>query len=213
MMPTQLLAKIERRIAAVIPFKPRVCQLPFPIVSITFDDFPRSAWTAGGALLNERGIHGTYYLCGGLVASTWEGIEIAARSDISALVGCGHELGSHTFGHARLQRFRAASIKNEIDRNAMAIREIVPGYTARTFAYPYGEAGLVAKRIAAGRFLAARGIKPGVNRGLIDFSQLHACSLDHGSYRVTDLETLLEQAVSQRGWLILYTHDVSYNCG
>jgi peptidoglycan/xylan/chitin deacetylase (PgdA/CDA1 family) len=33
-----------------------------PVGSITFDDFPKSAWTQGGAVLAKHGMRGTYYI-------------------------------------------------------------------------------------------------------------------------------------------------------
>jgi peptidoglycan/xylan/chitin deacetylase (PgdA/CDA1 family) len=32
-----------------------------PVISFTFDDFPRSALVKAGAILRERGLAGTYY--------------------------------------------------------------------------------------------------------------------------------------------------------
>ena len=38
-----------------------------PIVSFTFDDFPRSAYSVGGAMLEKFGARGTYYVTAGLM--------------------------------------------------------------------------------------------------------------------------------------------------
>jgi peptidoglycan/xylan/chitin deacetylase (PgdA/CDA1 family) len=35
-----------------------------PIATITFDDFPKSAWTTGGRILEEAGVRGTYFVAG-----------------------------------------------------------------------------------------------------------------------------------------------------
>ncbi|URK86924.1 polysaccharide deacetylase family protein [Rhizobium sp. RCAM05350] len=37
-----------------------------PIVSFTFDDVPDTALTNGAAILEKYGVHGTFYIAGGL---------------------------------------------------------------------------------------------------------------------------------------------------
>ncbi|MGZ6012840.1 MAG: hypothetical protein ACXWK0_13450, partial [Caulobacteraceae bacterium] len=46
-----------------------------PVVSFTFDDFPRSALTEGGGVLRERGWAGTYYAAGGFCGRRVEGLD------------------------------------------------------------------------------------------------------------------------------------------
>ena len=36
------------------------------VFSLSFDDFPETAWTEAGPILAEHGIQATYYVCGGL---------------------------------------------------------------------------------------------------------------------------------------------------
>src|ERR1041385_7997293 len=40
---------------------------PTPLISFTFDDFPKSALTTGGAILGRFGLRATYYACLGLM--------------------------------------------------------------------------------------------------------------------------------------------------
>ena len=44
-----------------------------PFISFTFDDFPRSAWLTGGAILERFGVRGTYYASLGGVSRWQEG--------------------------------------------------------------------------------------------------------------------------------------------
>ncbi len=53
-----------------------------PIVSFTFDDFPRSAYTVGGAILEEFGARGTYYATAGLMNRSNELGELFVRDDV-----------------------------------------------------------------------------------------------------------------------------------
>src|SRR5947207_3069984 len=70
-----------------------------PIISFTFDDFPRSAWLTGGAILERFGLRGTYYASLGLMGKTAPTGAICLPEDVRALAERGHELGSHTFDH------------------------------------------------------------------------------------------------------------------
>src|SRR6202012_2766789 len=40
------------------------------VASITFDDFPKSAWDQGGAVMARHGVRGTYYTAGGFCGRT-----------------------------------------------------------------------------------------------------------------------------------------------
>ena len=50
------------------PNRPR-STWPGGVVSFTFDDFPRSAWSNGGAVLEEYDVRGTYYAAMGLAGT------------------------------------------------------------------------------------------------------------------------------------------------
>src|SRR3954467_10976105 len=70
-----------------------------PLISFTFDDFPRSALFAGGEILNRRGLAGTYYAALGLAGRQTRSGQIFEMADLQQLVRQGHELGCHTFAH------------------------------------------------------------------------------------------------------------------
>src|SRR5687768_7929608 len=70
-----------------------------PLISFTFDDFPRSALDVAGEILKQRGVAGTYYASLGLMNRDSPVGPIFGESDLVRLVGDGHELGSHTFSH------------------------------------------------------------------------------------------------------------------
>jgi len=70
-----------------------------PVISFTFDDFPRSALLNAGAILRERGLAGTYYASFGLMGRKTTTGEIFTRDDLGELVQQGPEVTSHTFDH------------------------------------------------------------------------------------------------------------------
>src|SRR5205823_2244619 len=57
----------QRKAASLVFRRPFVISPTRPLISFTFDDFPRSALLAGGAILNRFGVAGTYYVSLGLL--------------------------------------------------------------------------------------------------------------------------------------------------
>jgi peptidoglycan/xylan/chitin deacetylase (PgdA/CDA1 family) len=184
-------------------------QLDQPVVSFTFDDFPRSALAEGGRILRERGWTGTYFAAGGFCGRQVDGLDYFSRDDLVQAADEGHEIGCHTFGHLRLPETAPADIATDLDRNAAFIAEAIPGHRLSSFAYPYGDLDLGRKALLARRFPICRGIWPGINAGRMDFAQLKAVPLERRSLDSLDVEAWLDKAQAARGWLIFFTHDLS----
>lgn len=87
------------RSARAFPARPRHISLSAPIATVTFDDFARSAWTAGGKIVEEAGARATYYVSGSLCGQHIEGIEYFTETDLAEAHSRGHEAGCHTFSH------------------------------------------------------------------------------------------------------------------
>src|ERR1700744_6490478 len=139
-----------------------------PLVSFTFDDFPRNALTVGGKILKASGARGTYYTALGLMGATTELGEQFRRSDLDALLADGHELGSHTFSHVSCRKVTAERFREEGRRGQAAIDSLTGDQQRRNFAFPFGDITMHAKR-SAGRYVSsARGIWGGLNDGTAD---------------------------------------------
>ena len=86
-----------------------------PVVALTFDDGP----TAGRIdeiidALAARRIHATFFV---------NGVELAAMPEAGRrLVAAGHELGNHTYSHARMVFRSPGFIRDEIERTDSLIR-------------------------------------------------------------------------------------------
>lgn len=184
-------------------------RLDAPVVSFTFDDFPRSALTEGGRILRERGWAGTYFTAGGFCGRTVDGLDYFDRDDLVRAAEDGHEIACHTFGHLRLPDTRPEAIEQDLARNADFLAEAVPEHRLSSFAYPYGDLDLGKKALIARRFPVCRGIWPGINAGRMDFAQLKAVPLERNSLDRLDVEAWLDRAETERGWLIFFSHDVS----
>ena len=60
-----------------------------PVASITFDDFPKNAWTLGGPVLARHGVRGTYYTAGGFCGRTVDGTVFYDGDDLTRAGGGG----------------------------------------------------------------------------------------------------------------------------
>lgn len=167
------LGKLRRGMLASINRRTVVFQPHEAIVSFTFDDFPRSAYTAGGAVLEEHGVRGTYYAAAGLMNSNNELGEQFGPDDLNALLEKGHELGSHTFGHISSRSVSCSEFCADIEKGRRALQQLT-GMDAVNFAYPFGDATLKAKNTVEAVVASARGISPGLNDTELDLNHLRA---------------------------------------
>lgn len=207
-MPGKLSGSINRRLAPFVFRRTLRMRNRRPIVSFTFDDAPRSAYTEGAAILERAGACGTYYVCGGLCDTSAEGMEFIRSADFAQLNERGHELACHTFSHVRVPSLNREGIVAELDRNRQFVEAACADVMLRNFSYPFGDVSPASRLAAQSRFSSCRGINAGVNHGMVDLGLLKAISIYD---RVLDrkiVERHLDQAIRSNGWLIFYTHDV-----
>jgi peptidoglycan/xylan/chitin deacetylase (PgdA/CDA1 family) len=181
-----------------------------PLVSMTFDDFPRSAATTGAKILREFGVKGTYFVAGGRAGLHLDDLDQFTEDDLVAIAEEGHEIGCHTFSHLRLPMASRADIERDLALNDTYVHGLLGDYRMMSFAYPFGAANISSKAFLGRRFPFCRGIWSGINKGRVDFTQLRAVLLD---YRLDHarLAEILDEAKRSNGWLIFFTHDVSEN--
>jgi peptidoglycan/xylan/chitin deacetylase (PgdA/CDA1 family) len=181
-----------------------------PMVSFTFDDVPKSAATTGARILEDHDARGTFYVSGGLVGTTkspdWTAVDV---EDIVALHRKGHEIGCHTFSHKRACDLDAESLAAEIERNRRYFRSLDPSIKVENFAYPFGYGAFVRKRQLATAFQSCRSIVPGVNSGTVDLQFLRAMPLIDRRMDRDGIERAFDEAQTNNGWLIFYSHDVA----
>lgn len=179
------------------------------MLSVCFDDFPKSAWEVGGRILRDHGARATYFVCGGLCGTRFAGNVMYDEHDLAAIHHEGHELGCHTYDHISPLRRSARSLFESCDRNARFIAERLGDVRLVSFAYPYGDATLSAKRRAPRAFACARGVDAGLNQGRLDLMQLKAVGLETRLGGAEFVLRYLAAAARERAWLIVFSHDVS----
>jgi peptidoglycan/xylan/chitin deacetylase (PgdA/CDA1 family) len=180
-----------------------------PVVSITFDDFPKSAWTQGGPVLARYGARGTYYTAGGFCGRTIDGTEFYDTGDLSALAAAGHEIGCHGFGHQPAPALTTEDLVADVARNREFLAPFLKGKPPASYAFPLGRVSPRTKRFYASRFASLRGTHCGVNVGRVDLAQLNVISLQARAWDQAAIEAAVQRVLQSNGWLILYTHDVS----
>ena len=205
----RLSAHINYRAVRNLAKRRQALHLERPVVSITFDDFPKSAWTKGGDVLRRFDVKASYYLSAGHCGDVVGGIRQYDREDLVAIAAEGHELGCHTAHHRRLPDLTDAAINADLKENAAFLADILPHQAMTTFAYPYGAVSLRTKRLASSRFDACRGVWAGINTGYADLALLSCVCLEAHILRERSLAEWIAETVRQRGWLVFLTHDVS----
>jgi len=179
------------------------------LFSLSFDDFPESAWSVAGPILADHGVLATYYVCGGLERGTNLDLPQFTTEQLQALVEAGHEVGCHTFGHDSVLRLDGPALADSLDRNARWVAERLDGYRMTTFAYPFGDASLAAKRVLRNRVDLARGVREGLNVGREDRMLIKSFGMESRRLPGYDLPAMMAEAADKAGWLTAYAHDVS----
>jgi peptidoglycan/xylan/chitin deacetylase (PgdA/CDA1 family) len=202
--------RVEHGLASAATAAPARLNAPGGVLSLTLDDFPRSAWTIGGPVLAAHGVKATFYVCGGHEGGWFEGQEQFHAADLEACVAAGHEIGCHGFNHAAAAHAPRADFEHVIEANRLYLRDRI-GREAAHFAYPYGFVSFNAKALAAERFVTARGVRNGINRAGVDRALIRAEGFETRKLARRPIAPLLEDLAARGGWLVLYSHDVSAN--
>jgi peptidoglycan/xylan/chitin deacetylase (PgdA/CDA1 family) len=220
------LARARKRLATEatrVLFRRRLAvRTELPLISFTFDDFPRSAFLEAGSILRRYGALGTYYASLGLMGEQSNLGPMYEAEDLKELVHLGHELGCHTFGHCHSWNTPPDVYEGAILENQQALTEVLPGASFQTFAYPHSAPRLAVKKVAGRYFRCCRGggLKAGrylhrhaaggqtFNWGVADLNYLCAFFLEMSRDNPQAVKSLIDQNARARGWLIFATHDV-----
>ncbi|MBI1359084.1 MAG: polysaccharide deacetylase family protein [Alphaproteobacteria bacterium] len=207
--PSQSLpARIGRRLVQWSMAAPSTVAPDRPVVSFTFDDFPKSA-ARGADIVEAAGGRAAFYAATSFMGQRGPMGEMFDVAMIGDLASRGHEIAAHTHSHLDCARKPIDRVEKDVAANLVALAEAGLDANISSFAWPYGETTYVAKRWAADTFATARGVLPGVNRGDTDRAQLRAVELGDGETRRKRAFAMLENCIRSKGWLIFFTHDVS----
>jgi peptidoglycan/xylan/chitin deacetylase (PgdA/CDA1 family) len=192
-----------------MPTKWARSRLTRPVASVTFDDFPKSAWPAGGPVVERFGARATYFTAGRFCGIREEGIDYFDADDLRALHAAGHEVGSHTYFHRHVPEVRSSELVADAQRNADFVRGIVGDVELSSFAFPFGDVSPRTKLLFSRLYPCCRGIRQGINAGFLDLGQLWAVPLEVRHWTAEQIEQRVAEAKACNGWIVFFTHDVS----
>lgn len=205
---TRIRGRYMREMACFAFKRPFTFETPVPIISFTFDDFPRSALHTGGSILKGYGLAGTYYASFGLMGKRTPTGEMFLGDDVKALLEAGHELGCHTFAHCHSSETKTSVFEASIKQNQSALDRLVPGASFKTLSYPISPPRMRTKRGISKYFVCSRGGGQTFNSGSADLNYLRAFFLEKNRDYPEVVKNLIDRNRQARGWLIFATHDV-----
>jgi len=205
-----LSAKISRKLLPLRARRDIRVSLKRPIVSFTFDDFPRSALYEGADMLAKHKWRATFYVAASLANVQNHHGHSFVKPDLARLQAKAHEIAGHTYSHLDCGQSTREQVLAEIARNNVALTALGVKKPIEHFAWPYGTTNIATKTALAGHFKSMRGVTPGVNRGRTDLNCLKSTPLYSGA-KLDHALKLINGLKKRPGWLILFTHDVRDN--
>ncbi|HWF76111.1 MAG TPA: polysaccharide deacetylase family protein [Caulobacteraceae bacterium] len=178
-----------------------------PMISFAFDDVPASAAQAGAAILERRGLKGTYFVAAALAGTDAVTGPMATPDDVRRLAEAGHEIGCHTYSHLDCGQATACDAVEDVARNAQTLAAWGLPRPA-TFAYPFGDVAPATKRALAPRFSLMRALHRGLITAGTDLNQGPAVGVEGPGGEALAM-AWMKRAAGRNAWLILETHDVT----
>jgi peptidoglycan/xylan/chitin deacetylase (PgdA/CDA1 family) len=172
--------KIRRRAVRLAARRPARAPTG-PMISFCFDDAPASAAEAGAAILERRGLKGSYFIAAAMAGTDVATGRMADATAVRRLADAGHEVGCHTYSHLDCGQATAEDAVEDVARNAATL---------------------------AGRFALMRALHPGLVTAGADLNQAPAIGVE-GADGEAHARRWLNRARGRKAWLILYTHDVA----
>ena len=113
------------------------------LVALTFDDGYRDFIEHAMPIMARHGMTGTVYVVAGKISGTSDWVvggphaPLMNADEIRAAAAAGHEVGSHTTTHARLDHLSAPELAREVAASRATLEDLL-GASVPGFAYPYG---------------------------------------------------------------------------
>ena len=189
-------------------------------VTLTYDDALDSQFAFVAPDLQQRGLHGTFFVLGENI----DGENMAEWREVSAE---GNELASHTITHpcqdAEAARFTASQMNRELDDSVVLLKQLTGKPGPFNFAYPCGErmfgppgrpidySALVSRRFPAAR--VAGGIIMDPLHDPLDAVPGITPDLPFEDHDGSSLIERVRQAEQRGGWIVFIFHAVGERDG
>jgi peptidoglycan/xylan/chitin deacetylase (PgdA/CDA1 family) len=190
------------------------------VVSLTFDDGVLDQYTNALPVLQQYGMHGTFYIVSGYI-----GVNSAYMTlpDLQAIYSAGNEIAGHTVLHPYLTHLTADEATREVCDSRDTLLNW--GFPVTDFAYPYSDTNAaVENTVQQCGYNSAR-----MSEDLKGpYSCLSGCPLTESippadpysirtpdslqdNWTLSDLENLVTNAESRGGWLPIVFHHICDN--
>lgn len=203
-----IIDRIRGRLASLVPGNLAIRLDSGPLCTFTFDDCHRTSAAFGGEVLAAAGVGATYFVAGSML-DTGGNTGMLQPGDLQLLMSQGHEVGCHTFSHADVANLDAVNLQREFERNEECLASLGGVGGLVSFSYPFGKVSNLAKKLVAQRFAVARGVREGLNYGVVDLAELRACRIFHEEHSYKKVRALVRACKRSGAWLIFYTHDIT----
>ena len=208
---SRLKGRYRRAAAVAFARRPIHMRNSEPLISFTFDDFPRSALSIAGRIMEDQGAFGTYYTSLGLMGQTTPTGEMFTRDELFDALERGHELGCHTFAHCDAAETPADVFEESIMENQRSLNTLVTGAGFKTLSYPIGSPRPGTKKRSGRHFLGCRAGGQTYNVDSTDLNLLKAFFIEQSRDPSDEIRAMIDANSRAGGWLIFATHDVCEN--
>ena len=174
-----------------------------PIVSFTFDDGWRSAYTQAVPILNIDGYKATFYITPSIIETP----HFMSANDLASLFKDGHEIASHSYSRGDLTMMSQNALSSQLRQGQSYLTDA--GLPTSHFAPPYGKTDAEVEWFTHQLFTTSRGLDAGINtKQNIDPYNLKVLSINKET-SLDELKDALEKTKQMNGWLILVYHNIN----
>ena len=182
------------------------------VASFTFDDFPESAYTIAGRMIEEADARATFFASAEFMSQCIDGISYYTPELLKEIHANGHEIGCHAGDHVALGMKGPTFARASASRNLAAMRQVLgEDFQMTSFAYPFGDVSPPVKWAMGRRYAFCRGVHQGLNGPRVDRAQLRVASLERQYWDELRIAATIRDAKSKNHWLIFLSHDISEN--
>ncbi|HEY2004002.1 MAG TPA: polysaccharide deacetylase family protein [Candidatus Saccharimonadia bacterium] len=175
------------------------------LVTVTLDDGFTNQYTNALPILQQNGLHGTFYIISGNLTSQ---PDYMTAAQVKALKAAGMEIGSHTVTHPDLTTLGATRLTNEL-KNSQTKLQSVLGSPVTDFASPYGTYDNRTVAAIQQYYASQRTTDPGYNsKDDLDIYRLRVQNITNTT-TPAQVQAWINQAAADHTWLILVYHQVS----
>ncbi len=180
-----------------------------PVVSISFDDGDATIYTNGFPQLKKYNLPATLYLSASFIGNdSW----YMNWNQVKTLNQGGWEIASHGYTHPDLTQLTDTQIKAELQQSKDLLAS--HGYTATSFATPYGEYNSKVLNLIKTYYQSNRRAwdddpaNEGFNN-LSTFDRYNLSALElSNTMSLNSIKKKIDRAVSEKKWLVLFLHSV-----